>query len=246
MVVRAAAVLAGAVAWFAAAPHLGSPGHWWNVVLVSALVLPGTMLVILCLLPYCGWRWNWVVAAVCIGLAALFTVLDWGLPANFAKLFAATFAGWAFLRLFEELSWVVLIAVLTPLVDVLSVWRGPTNAITTNHFEVYTTVAIAFLVPGGSAAYLGPPDVLFFALFCGAAVRWNLRWVWTWVACTAVYSLTIVVANLLEIGGLPALPFLSVGFFAANGDLLWRRWRSDRAARTRYAHDSDTDSSPPQ
>ena len=48
---------------------------------------------------------------------------------------------------------------------------GPTHAITRHHFEVYTAVAIAFLVPGGGAAYLGPPDMLFFALFlacCGA------------------------------------------------------------------------------
>jgi hypothetical protein len=213
------------VAWYALAEHLPYPGHWWNVVLVSVLVLPGTLLLVYFLLPLWDWRWNWAVVLVLIGLAVLFTVLDLGLPANFAKLFAATFAGWAFLQLFEELSWVVLIAVLTPLVDILSVWRGPTNHITTHHFEVYTTVAIAFVVPGGSAAYLGPPDVLFYALFLGSAARWHLRVFWTWFACTAVYSVTILIANLADIGGLPALPFLSAGFLAANGDLLWRRLR---------------------
>jgi hypothetical protein len=152
----------------------------------------------------------------------------WGLAANFAKLWAAVFAGWAFLRLFEELSWVVLVAVVIPLVDAVSVWRGPTHAITSQHFEVYTAVAIAFLVPGGGAAYLGPPDVLFFALFLAAALRWRLRTGWTFLAMTGMYSLTVFVANAAEVGGLPALPFLSVGFLAANGDLLWRRLRAER------------------
>ena len=73
---------------------------------------------------------------------------------NFAKLFAAVFAGWAFLVLFERLSWVVLVACVIPVVDSISVWRGPTHAITQKHFHVYLDVAIAFLVPGGGAAYL--------------------------------------------------------------------------------------------
>ena len=38
-------------------------------------------------------------------------------------------------------------------------------------------------------------------------------------------SLTIVFANLFDVGGLPALPFLSFGFLVANADLLWTRLR---------------------
>ena len=158
-------------------------------------------------------------------LALLFTVTHHGLEANFAKLFAALFAGWAFLSLFEALSWVVIIAVVIPFVDIISVWRGPTHAITQKHFHVYLDVAIAFLVPGGGAAYLGPPDVLFYALFLGAAARWGLRVGWTWMATTFMYGLTVVIANVADVGGLPALPFLSFGFLAANADLLWRRLR---------------------
>ena len=40
---------------------------------------------------------------------------------------------------------------------------------------------------------------------------------------TAMYGITVVAANAANVGGLPALPFLSVGFLLANGDLLWRR-----------------------
>jgi hypothetical protein len=120
----------------------------------------------------------------------------------------------------------VIVAAIIPLVDIISVWRGPTHTITQKHFHVYLDVAIAFLVPGGGAAYLGPPDVLFYALFLGAAARWGLRVVWTWFAMTVMYAITIVVANAAHVGGLPALPFLSFGFLVANADLLWRRLRT--------------------
>jgi hypothetical protein len=173
------------------------------------------------------WRRSrlWIAVVALALLAFLFTALGWGLPANFAKLFAAAFAGWAFLTMFEALSWVVMIALVIPLVDIVSVWRGPTHAITEHHFSVYTNVSVAFVVPGGGAAYLGPPDILFFALFLAAAARWGLRVTWTWVAMTFMYALTVVVANAAAVGGLPALPFLSFGFLVANGDLLWRRLR---------------------
>jgi hypothetical protein len=216
------------VAWFVVAPHLSYIGHTWNVVLVAVAVLPGTLLLALLALPL--WRrgpWLWAAVVALALIALLLTALDAGLLwANFAKLFAALFAGWAFLALFEELSWVVIVALVIPFVDILSVWRGPTHSITQKHFNVYLDVAIAFLVPGGGAAYLGPPDVLFYALFLGAAARWRLRVVWTWVATTSLYSLTVIVANAAHVGGLPALPFLSFGFFVANGDLLWQRLRA--------------------
>jgi hypothetical protein len=224
--VAAFVVLGAAVGvWFVVAPHLPAVGLWPAIAIVSAAVLPATLLLVLVALPL--WQERWLFpAAIVLALAAWgCTAAGFGLAANFAKLWAAVFAGWAFLRLFEELAWVVLVALVIPLVDAISVWRGPTHAITSQHFEVYTAVAIAFLVPGGGAAYLGPPDVLFYALFLAAASRWRLRVFWTWIGMTGMYSLTIVIANAAGLGGLPALPFLSVGFLAANADLLWRRLR---------------------
>jgi hypothetical protein len=196
---------------------------------VSFVVLPGTMLLVLWALPLWDRGWMWIAMLGFTLLALVFSLVDWGLPANFAKLFAAVCAGWTFLRLFEALSWVVLVALVIPLVDIVSVWRGPTHTITSHHFEVYTSVAIAFLAPAGSTAYLGPPDVLFYALFIGAAARWGLRPVATWLAATLIYGLTIVTANVADVGGLPALPFLSFAFLLANGDLLWKQ------QRTRYS-----------
>jgi hypothetical protein len=226
----AAFAVAGAavVTWFVVAPHLSRWSEWPAVLLVSLAIIPGTLLLALIALPLWSNRWC-IVAAAVLALAAFgFTEAGWGLEANLAKLFAAIFAGWAFLRLFEELSWVVLVAFVIPLVDILSVWRGPTHSITQHHFSVYKAVAIAFLVPGGGAAYLGPPDVLFFALFLAAAHRWHLRVGATWLATTGMYAFTVIVATAANVNGLPALPFLSFGFLAANGDLLWRRLRVKR------------------
>ena len=227
--VEAFIVLGAAVgAWFVVAPHLGRGTKWEAIAIVAAGVLPATLALVLVALPL--WSRRWILpAAVGLALVALgCTEAGWGLAANFAKLWAAVFAGWAFLRLFEELSWVVLIAVIIPAVDAISVWRGPTHAITEHHFAVYTDVAVAFVGPAKAAAYLGPPDILFYGLFLAAARRWELRTVGTWLGMTGMYSLTIVLANVVDVGGLPALPFLSFGFLVANADLLWRRLRKRR------------------
>ena len=224
-VLRFGALAAAVLAWFLAAPHLPGLSLWWDIVLVSFVVMPATLLLVLWALPLWNRRWLPVGAGV-LALAAFgFAEAGWGLPENFAKLFAAVFAGWAFLILFERLSWVVIVACVIPLVDAVSVWRGPTHSITTHHFHVYLDVAIAFLVPAGRAAYLGPPDVLFYALFLAATVRWGLRVGWTWIATTFMYGITIVIANAIDVGGLPALPFLSFGFLVANADLLWVQLR---------------------
>jgi hypothetical protein len=223
-------VAAAVVAWFIVGPHLEHLSLWPTVLLISILILPGTLLLVLIALPL--WRERWLFpAAVVLALIAFGCAqAGWGLAGNFAKLWAAVFAGWAFIRLFEELSWVVLVAVVIPLVDIISVYRGPTKTITEQHFHIYTAVAIAFVGPGGAAAYLGPPDVLFYALFLAAAQRFDLRVVWTWVSMTGMYAFTIILATAAEVRGLPALPFLSFGFLLPNADLLWQRLRRPRTA----------------
>jgi hypothetical protein len=221
-------LFAADVTWYLAAPHLGYAGHWPTIAIVAAGVLPATLGLIYLALPLWSNRWM-IVAAAAFGLIAFATwKLDWHLASNFAKLAAYACAGWAFLRLFEELAWVVLVAAIIPFVDALSVFAGPTKAIVHHHVEVYSAVAVAFVAPAGVAAFLGPPDIIFFALFLAAAVRWRLRPGWTWVAMTAMYGLTLVIADLANVDGLPALPFLSAGFLLANADLLWRRLRPAR------------------
>jgi hypothetical protein len=216
------------VTWSVVAPHLAPLELWPAVAIVAVGVLPATLGLIFLALPLWSRRWM-IGAAVAFVLVAIVTwETDLRLASNFAKLAAYTCAGWAFLQIFEALSWVVLVAAIIPFVDTISVAAGPTKHIVNHHFEVYSALAVAFVAPGSGAAYLGPPDILFFALFLAAAVRWRLRPGWTWLAMTGMYSLTLVLANATDVGGLPALPFLSFGFLLANADLLWRQLRRRR------------------
>jgi hypothetical protein len=229
---RAAAFVvlaAGVVTWDAVAPRLGGLGLWPEVAVIAAGVLPATLGLILLALPLWSRRRIVAVGLVVFLVAAVVTWrADSHLASNFMKLGAYTCGGWLFLWFFEELGWVLIIALIIPFVDAISVAVGPTNNIVHHHFAVYSAVAVAFVAPGGNAAGLGPPDILFFALFLAAAVRWQLRPGWTWLAMTGMYALTLVIANATNAGGLPALPFLSVGFLVANADLLWRRLRPAR------------------
>jgi hypothetical protein len=225
-----AVVLAGLVTWSALAPHVAHVGLWPAVTLIAAVVMPATLSLIFLALPLWPRRWMILAAIVLVAVAVVTWKTDAHLASNFAKLAGYTCAGWAFLRLFEQLSWVVIVAAIIPFVDAISVAAGPTNQIVTHHPAVYSAVAVAFLAPGGGAAYLGPPDILFFALFLATTVRWGLRPAWTWLAMTGMYSLTLVTVNAVDVNGLPALPFLSFGFLLVNGDLLWKRLRRPRPA----------------
>jgi hypothetical protein len=81
-------------------------------------------------------------------------------------------------------------------------------------------------VPGEhTAANLGVPDLLFFALFLAAAARFGLRVVPTWIAQVAALGATVAVTVWLDLNGLPALPAVAVGFLLPNADLIWAALR---------------------
>jgi hypothetical protein len=87
---------------------------------------------------------------------------------------------------------------------------------------VFTSLSFALPIPGEhDAARLGPPDLLFFALFVAAADRFGLRVFWTWLALALSFGATLAIAVGADISGLPALPGLSIAFLAVNIDLLW-------------------------
>jgi hypothetical protein len=224
---RAAALLillAALVAWFEVAPHLDPLSEWQSVALLAFVVMPAMFGLVYLALPLCREaRLLAVAAAVLFALAFVSGAFNWQVPENFAKFGAVTCLGWLFLHAFEELSWVVIVSLAIPFVDAYSVWRGPTHEITAHHASVFSSFSVAFPVPGGNAARLGLTDILFFAVFLGATVRFRLRPFPTWVLMVAGLGITIALTTYWSNGGLPALPAISLGFLIANADLLWRR-----------------------
>ncbi|MHB8060029.1 MAG: hypothetical protein ACYDHO_04265 [Gaiellaceae bacterium] len=308
----------------------------WVGFVLSALAFTSVALV----LPLRRERLVAPVALVFIAIAVVLYLLGADLYSSLPKLAAAALLGFLFLRFFEQLGWVVLLALLIPVVDTLSVWQGPTHYVVTQKPQVFDISSIAFPVPGErtitirwqappatavsgyriyrrvgngreqllspspfcpprercgktpsfsdgaepsgkkiryrisalvrgapqhplatvtyqpagdgapliehfpstsdpgrlratsapTAAGLGLPDVLFFALFLGAAARFGLRARSTWLALVCSLGLTsalAVYADPFKTSGLPALPGISLAFVLVNADLIWRRLRGD-------------------
>ncbi len=236
---RLAALLGPLVVYYSVSPHLWQAGTWWDVAWIACVLMPAVFGLVLLALPFREARWLMPLGVSFAALAALLTVAHVSIGANFARLGATTFLGWWFLGYFETLAWVVLVASIIPWVDAYSVWRGPTKTIVSHHEHVFTVLSFAFPVPGGhSAANLGIPDLLFFALFLAAAARFELRLYVTWACLVAALGATIALTVWLNLNGLPALPGIAIGFLLPNADLIWRRLRGrpgpgDRAPVTR-------------
>jgi hypothetical protein len=228
----AAAILGALVVWYVVVDSLPDLPLWLDVVIAAGVLIPLVFSLVLLALPYRRVPYLVAIGALFVLVALGASWADLDIIANFAKLAAATAFGFWFLELFERLSWVVLVAAIIPVVDSISVWRGPTNKIVTDQPEVFGALSFAFPVADEGSFQLGIPDLLFFAVFLGAAARWNLRVGVTWLALTASFGITMALAVWVDpfgLGGLPALPLLSVAFVVANADLLWRALRSHPA-----------------
>ena len=178
-----------------------------------------------------------VPAATAGALAVVFTLLGVDSVANVAKLACYALVGFCFLTLFEELWWIALVAVLVPWVDIWSVAAGPTEYVVEERPGIFERVAVGFPTPGETATVsLGPPDIIFFALFLAAADRFRLRVAATWIGMSACLAGTLVLVwHWDDVAGLPALPAICVGFLVPNADLLWRDVRRARAGPSEAA-----------
>jgi hypothetical protein len=219
-----AILVVGLGGYYAASEELPELTTWGDIAALSFLLIPAVFALVYLVLPL----WNahgLLLLALSLGaLALVLTAAELDVPANFIKAAAVTALGFWFLRYFENLTWVVLVAALVPWIDAISVWRGPTRHIVEEQEELFTTLSIAFPLPGEQAsANLGLPDVLFFALLLAAAVRFGLRPFWTWLGMTLSFGATLALAVELDVAGLPALPGLCIEFLAVNGDLIWER-----------------------
>jgi hypothetical protein len=220
------AVVALLVAWDAGAGVLPDLGHWPDVLVIALVVMPVTFAVPWLALPAAASRLIPHIAAALVGLSALLYLAGFSAMFNVSKLLALTAIGFWFMSVFEALAWVVLIALIIPWVDVLSVWRGPTEYIVSEQPSLFDRISIAFRLPGEEvSANIGPPDILFFSLFLSAAARFELRLHLTWISMVGLLSLTLIATDVFDLSGLPALPAIALGFLLPNADLLWKAWR---------------------
>jgi hypothetical protein len=222
------------VAFGAVAEDLPKLSETGAILVAALLVLPAFLTTTWLALPLArGNEWWLLGVGALAGLGwVLLYFAGLGVVSNACKLVCFVLVGFWFLSLFEELWWLTIVALLVPWVDIWSVSSGPTRYVTEERPGIFDSVSLALHVPGEtSTANIGPPDVVFFALFLAAAQRFGLRVAWTWIAMTGLLSATLVLVWLWDVNGLPALPAVCLGFLLPNIDLLWRNAREAWAAR---------------
>ena len=215
--------------------YTAAAGYLWDgnldadVAFLALVLIPATHALIWLALPF-AFRPRLLLAALVFAVTAVaFALADLDVLFNLAKLAVFTTLGFWFLTYFETVAWAVLVAAIIPWVDAISVWRGPTEYVVEEQPSVFEDVSVAFRLPGEeSSANLGPPDVLFFALFLAASDRFGLRVAATWLSMTALLGVTLVLTAYTDVSGLPALPAICLGFLLPNADLLWRALRTKR------------------
>lgn len=327
--VAAGVVLAVLVAYYVAFRSLPNLPTGWDVAFVGAFLIPAVFSLAWFALPFRRSRGLFLIGAAFAVLAVVASLAGLEVVANFAKLGAAIAVAFWFLSYFESVLWVALVALMIPIVDAYSVWRGPTEYIISERPEVFSALSFAFPLPGerqafvswrepaggepngydvvrrpggkrndelltdsngdgevgwleaeldadrdytyqvtavyddgayavgvdaraedvnegpthaniedeprvprdvevdsvDSAAKLGIPDLLFFALFLAAADRFGLRRRLTWLLMAASFGVTLAFTYVFYLDGLPALPLLAVAFLVANADRLRRAFK---------------------
>ena len=103
---------------------------WWDVALLELRPDPGRLRLRPDRPAALERRAGCSPLAAALGVLAVLAELgDLEVLANFAKLAAVTFFAFWFLRFFEELVLLVIVALIIPWVDAYSVFRGPTGHI---------------------------------------------------------------------------------------------------------------------
>ena len=230
---RAAVFTALAVAlvvYYATSESWANVSTWWDVAFLGLALVPAVFGLVYAVLPF--WRAPLTHLAL-LGLAFVAAAVGFQSSghtdlASFAKLGATTAGAFVFRAVFESAAWVALIAALIPWVDIYSVFWGPTSEIL-KHPKGVSALSFGFPVPGEEGvASLGLPDLLFFALFLGAAARFRLRVAATFALMALSFGVTTALAAWTD-RALPATPLLSIGFLLANADLLWRQLKASRS-----------------
>lgn len=119
-----------------------------DVLFVAFVLIPAVFVLVWVALPLRrANRLLWIALALG-AVAVVASLAGFEVLANFAKLGAATAVAFWFLGFFETALWVALVALLIPIVDSYSVWRGPTRHIITERPEVFNAFSFSFPLMG--------------------------------------------------------------------------------------------------
>jgi len=211
------------------APALPDYGHRAQLAYLTLVTIPLLTLPVHAAGP--GLRYGTrpiLVAATAVVIAVVANLMGvHGTTASLAKLTAATCIGLALARMLRSRAEMIAIAVLVSTVDIYSVAGGPTHAMLSANPGEASGFALRLNVMASQFInQIGSSDLLFFALFTAAAVRFGLRRWTTWFAMTASFGLSMLLADRWNTP-VPALPLLSAAFLVANADL-FRTHRSPR------------------
>jgi len=189
------------------------------------------------------------VALLAAAVSVPFSYLGWIPAANVAKAVAAAGLGYWLAGAITSPGVIVLVAGLSAIVDIVSVATGPTKVLLERAPDAVGYLTVAFAWPGREIGdvytALGVADLIFFALYVGAARSLGLRSAATVVA--VALSIAVAVVAGMRVSAMPALPWMAAAFLAVNADLLFgrRRGRSSLpSSRRSPATDCDSGRSP--
>ena len=107
---RAAALVILAIylgAYYAFAESLPSFSLWWDIAIISLLVIPPVFALVYFALPLRTAGWLLPAGIGIAVLAAVLQIVGLDVLSNFAKLAAVTLLAWWFLGFFETAAWVM-------------------------------------------------------------------------------------------------------------------------------------------
>jgi hypothetical protein len=169
--------------------------------------------------------------AVGVLVAVGFSLPGLQTPAAPFKVLAGATAGTLLGRQFLYRRWLLVGAVVALVVDLYSVFRGPTRLVVEHAPRTLDFLLVQFPSLGSDRAGfgLGVSDFLFLALFVAGSRRCGLHARASLAAMLAGVLATVVAAAILD-RALPALPLLCLAFILVNAD---RFIRSDTTCHER-------------
>ena len=198
-----------------------------STVLAGPVLVPGLMLLV-ALAASAADRlldappaWLFALGAVLIGAA--WTLGD-GFAGSLPRLLGAVAIGVPFARwLSFRFWWAAVVGIAIAVVDIWSVLSasGVTNQLTESGSSIGTSFAVFGPLPGSEKLSIGIPDIAFFAMFVGIAVIWRLPLRRTIVAIFVTLLLGLQIQPIFGGTGIPALPFVVLGFLLAAHERVW-------------------------